>query len=400
MDFNKSKASESFARLGGGRNTTIVGDINFVAPDGIRQDMYVTVYTHTNLQVRDLTKPLTVNKTSVGLSDGAILAVGDQESLNLLNLKTTYSTRKHNQTAVEQVSIVQSETDESTYNVVLTINYFAIRVNNYGHGGITDNFVKKGNTLLQDLDGIVNKQVEDYYIYKNEYYVDYANVYTENIDVATFVPTLQGSTLIVNYWATEYEIKYENLKGAYIDPNYIDNFDSTNVMEVGELQPIPTKYALMNLPSENEFIFDGWSFTLGGAKIGGNNNRITITDELCRGFTLYARWINVYTVTIDSLNGDTPTVQYVKEGEKATAPTTTPTLSKHEFLNWYDSADANKKAFNFNKGITSNVTINANWLRIWEVTFDASDADEVGLGFDKDTKLMTVLVRDGESYTQ
>lgn len=392
MDFTNCSFNECFARLSGERNTTIIGDVTYIKNEEDTEDIYVTAKPFTNLEVRNLTKALKVDKYTVGLADGALLATGDQESLSVINLKTSFGTKVYNETAVEQVNVIQSSQDESTYQAILDVNYYVV----YAYGYKTQQstvYVPCGDTLFEATSSLVNKEVKDYYISSNEYITETERI--RNVDLENYVPTAQGATLRFYYSPIKYEIKYENLKGAYIDPDYVDNFNATDVEQVGNDQYIPSINVLMNLPSENEFIFDGWSLSLNGTKI--NTNKITITDLLCRGFTLYARWINVYTVTIDSLNGDTPTVEYVREGQLATAPTTTPTLAKHEFLNWYDSNDSTKAEFDFTKKITSNVTIKANWLRIWEVTFDASDAEEVGTGFDTTTKTMLVYVPDGET---
>ena len=97
-----------------------------------------------------------------------------------------------------------------------------------------------------------------------------------------------------------------------------------------------------------------------------------------------------YDVTFD-VNGGEGTIdaQLVKNGDKATEPTTVPTKDCHRFLGWFD-ADGNK--FDFDKPITKSMTLYAKWELVEVNTYiiprDSSNGmlnEDGGIPLNKDT---------------
>ncbi len=77
--------------------------------------------------------------------------------------------------------------------------------------------------------------------------------------------------------------------------------------------------------------------------------------------------IPMYTVTFDSIDGSSIDSQSVKEGANAIEPTTDPTKADYEFLFW---ADSDGKEYSFSNAITNDLTLYAQWIRLYTVTFD------------------------------
>ena len=80
-----------------------------------------------------------------------------------------------------------------------------------------------------------------------------------------------------------------------------------------------------------------------------------------------------YTVTFDSGNGSAVVPQQVETGQTATKPATDPTKEGYKFLGWY--LDGNE--FNFATPITADITLTAQWLPVYTVTFDSGNGSAV-----------------------
>ena len=75
--------------------------------------------------------------------------------------------------------------------------------------------------------------------------------------------------------------------------------------------------------------------------------------------TVYADWVNKYTVTFDTQGGSTVAPATVKEGYNVAVPDV-PTKTKKAFAGWF-SDSACTTAFNFGSIITKNTTVYAKW---------------------------------------
>ncbi|BDR52165.1 hypothetical protein KIM372_00720 [Bombiscardovia nodaiensis] len=120
-------------------------------------------------------------------------------------------------------------------------------------------------------------------------------------------------------------------------------------------------------PTRNDYTFAGW-YGPNGQK--WNFNTILDSSYDMQTITLTARWnpIPKYTVTIDPQNGDSTSSQTITSGGKVTQPAT-PTKSHSRFDGWYTAASGGSK-WNFNTGVTSNMTLYGHWTGPSTVTFD------------------------------
>ena len=77
-----------------------------------------------------------------------------------------------------------------------------------------------------------------------------------------------------------------------------------------------------------------------------------------------------YTVTFNSNGGSSVASQTVKQGLKATEPTTAPTKSGYAFAGWYADEALNTK-FDFNTSIYAETTLYAKWLTLQSIVLGA-----------------------------
>ena len=100
--------------------------------------------------------------------------------------------------------------------------------------------------------------------------------------------------------------------------------------------------------------------------------------------TIYAKWLEQATYYNASFDVNyagcvDPTVQKVKEGDKAKAPATTPVRRGYKFEGWYTSA-AGTEAYNFDSQVVANTTLFAKWTKtapegVQEYVFEAEDVN-------------------------
>ena len=91
-----------------------------------------------------------------------------------------------------------------------------------------------------------------------------------------------------------------------------------------------------------------------------------VTGEL----TLYAQWIELFTVTFNSNGGDSVTAQIIEDGSVAIKPI--PTRTGYGFKHWYLNNE--DTAFDFNTPIRANITLTAKWdADKYSIVFDTQD---------------------------
>ena len=128
-----------------------------------------------------------------------------------------------------------------------------------------------------------------------------------------------------------------------------------------------TKITKPSDPTRANYVFTGWNFDFS----------TSITSDI----TIKANWrpLNEYTVSFNTNGGTTYNNQTVKEGGKATNPGT-PTRSGYTFAGW---------DYDFNRVVTSNITINAKWNEI-VYTIIAEKADTYSTD-------ATIIVKNGNT---
>ena len=101
--------------------------------------------------------------------------------------------------------------------------------------------------------------------------------------------------------------------------------------------------------------FEGWYSD------SGLNNKFNFASPITQSITLYARWIELHTVTFVP-NGGTPEPQsvQVQNGKTVSAPAGM-TRAGYDLEGWYSDSGLNNK-FNFASPITQNITLYARWI--------------------------------------
>ena len=116
-------------------------------------------------------------------------------------------------------------------------------------------------------------------------------------------------------------------------------------------------------PTREGYQFDGW---FDGALLWNfQEKRVT------KNVTLKAAWTKLHTVSFDTDGAGEITSQIVRNNENATEPTT-PTKTGYKFIGWY----VGDVEFDFEAGVTSDVTIKAVWKEFKTVTFDVDGGNE------------------------
>ena len=103
----------------------------------------------------------------------------------------------------------------------------------------------------------------------------------------------------------------------------------------------------------------------------GQTTAFDFDTPITANITLAAVWSAVtFTVTFNADGGSpTPAMQTVGEGGRETLPTPEPTRDGYDFVHW--SLQGQTTEFDFNTPITENITLTAQWIELFTVTFNA-----------------------------
>ncbi len=116
-----------------------------------------------------------------------------------------------------------------------------------------------------------------------------------------------------------------------------------------------------NVPSRDGYKFVGWFYNL------QNSSPFDFHTPIENDITLYAKWVEAWTVTFNYNNDNAAVMQQVEKNTKATQPTT-PTKTNYIFDGWY-SDEGLQNSFDFNTGITESINLYAKWVEAKTVTF-------------------------------
>ncbi|MDR2246969.1 MAG: InlB B-repeat-containing protein [Treponema sp.] len=127
-----------------------------------------------------------------------------------------------------------------------------------------------------------------------------------------------------------------------------------------------------NMPSEpakSGYGFGGWY-----TKKNAGGSHFTADTAVRASLTVYARWIPQYTVTFDADGGSpatqTKTVTSNSSIGEANMPQE-PAKSKYSFNGWYTEKNAGGSHFTADTTVSASLTVYANWIPQYTVTFDA-----------------------------
>jgi uncharacterized repeat protein (TIGR02543 family) len=122
-------------------------------------------------------------------------------------------------------------------------------------------------------------------------------------------------------------------------------------------------------PTQPGFEFDGWFENVGVAAPWNFE-----ADRVEKDITLYAGWTAVYALVIDPRNGGAVETLAVRSGSKAQKPAD-PSREQHRFAGWYSSLT--DTPWNFNGAVTGSMTLYAQWIPLWSVSFESQGGSPV-----------------------
>lgn len=116
------------------------------------------------------------------------------------------------------------------------------------------------------------------------------------------------------------------------------------------------------------FTFSGWYLT---SNFSGNAASFPL--EIKKDTTLYAKWLQEFTVSFETNGGDK--IDSYKTGIIAESPETSRT--NFIFAGWYTTSDFSGNAVNFPYTVTKPVTLYAKWLPTYNATFVSNGGSDI-----------------------
>ena len=166
-----------------------------------------------------------------------------------------------------------------------------------------------------------------------------------------FTLTVTKSMTLVAKWSEDPNVKRYNV-----------TFDTDGGNTIPKQRIIENKtVSRPSDPTRNGYKFMEWQV---------DNKKYDFSSKVTKDMTIKALWkeIKTYKVTFDSGVAS----QTVNEGDKAVKPTN-PTKDGFEFIEW----QLNGRAYDFNKEVTSDISLTGVWSRIFTVNFDPGDGSSI-----------------------
>lgn len=155
--------------------------------------------------------------------------------------------------------------------------------------------------------------------------------------------SIQASYTIDCLAPVSYTVTFDSNEGSAVDSQSLVG---------GSLVIEPTD------PTRTGFVFAGW-YTDDSTFVDAFD---FINDTVSSDFTLYAKWIEEFTVTYNSNGGSSVLTETVLDGNLATEPTN-PTYTGYVFDGWYTDDVIFENPFDFyNDVVTSDLTLHAKWV--------------------------------------
>ena len=195
-------------------------------------------------------------------------------------------------------------------------------------------------------------------------------------------PTKQGFGF-VNWYGNEnlneppYDFNTPVTKDITLYAKWSANFFTVHFAANGGIPEPPARDVgeggILSEPDKMErsgFAFDGW-YT--------DNNTFAnqwdfANDKVIEEFTLYAKWITLYTVTFNTNDGGAVESQIVRSGEKAARPSN-PEKPGFGFVDWYTDNGVFNNAWDFaNTAVSEDITLYAKWSdTVFTVEFESNE---------------------------
>ena len=240
-------------------------------------------------------------------------------------------------------------------------NTYLVRI--YGqYGGMPDlkssSVVFDGSRVSQPADPPAQKRMTFLGWYVFEFNPDGTANIKYKYDFNTEIE--QDYNIIANWQPDVYTIKFDLTGGTGTLPDMHESIYGPPIV-------LPSDH-----PTKEGVAFFGWAVTEGGEVEYTDTIPRPLPEYESKVMTLYAVWGEGYTVTFDSDGGSHVQSQTVIKNTKAEKPAD-PTKEHNKFLGWY----LDDVLFDFDKPITSNITLKAKWLPSYLVKFDSQGGSAV-----------------------
>ncbi len=173
------------------------------------------------------------------------------------------------------------------------------------------------------------------------------------------------TTIYAKWTATQYDITY-----------YLD--EGTNSGSNPSSYTIEDDDITLENPTKTGYVFDGW---YGDSSYTGSEIE-KIDTSAAENVDVYAKWIEVYTVSFVDNDGDSETSindQEINSGDSATEPTA-PTKTGYDFDGWY-SDPALTSSYSFSSSVTADITLYGKFTaKSTEITFNFQGGRDGSLG--------------------
>lgn len=190
-------------------------------------------------------------------------------------------------------------------------------------------------------------------------------------NAVSFPYTPKGNAVLYANWNQKYTV------------NFVTNCDMT-------LESIVT--STLSEPSslvKTDCTFAGW---YRNASFAGQ--KVTFPLIIKNDTTLYAKWIQNYTVTFNSNGGEE--VESVKTGTLTYLPE--PTKENYEFAGWFKNASLSGSAVTVPFSVGKDTTLYAKWLPTYLVSFETNGGSEIASFRARSVKSVTNPEKSGFSF--
>jgi len=186
------------------------------------------------------------------------------------------------------------------------------------------------------------------------------------------VKITKATTVTVSFTKNKYKVEFNPLDTNGTLSATLDgaNFDSGNDVEHG-------KTLVFTASPNSGYSVATWTVSDGTFETGGSAGDTNASVKITKATTVTVSFTETkYTVTFDADGGSpVPDNQLVKEGEKASNPTTVPTKEGYNFEGWFNKEGNTAWDFDVNT-VTKNTELYAKWtIKKYTVNFAALDAN-------------------------
>ncbi|MCL2805431.1 MAG: InlB B-repeat-containing protein [Treponema sp.] len=200
------------------------------------------------------------------------------------------------------------------------------------------------------------------------------------------MPNGSGAAFITTTTVTENITVYAQWKEIYtvtFNKNHVDTtgWTEANPATKPAVFPATTIDELPAPPTRSGYVFNGWNMAP-----NGSGAVFTVLTNVTEHITVYAQWKEIYTVTFNKNHVDTTGWTEANPATKlAVFPATTidelpapPTRSGYVFNGWNTAPNGSGAAFTVLTNVTANITVYAQWLAAYTVTFSKNHNDVTG----------------------